>query len=190
VSRAAVVAGQWTLRDATLDDLDAIMHLERTTFATDAWSEAAMRGDLKSSHTRYLVAAPSADPERVQGYAGLLAPRGSGDADIQTIAVTETVRGQGLGRALMVELLGEAQRRGARSVFLEVRADNPGAEHLYETLGFLRIAVRPQYYQPDGVDAHVMKLTFSELVEGASEEPIDELKDSNDEESNEEGPAQ
>jgi len=43
-------------------------------------------------------------------------------------------------------------------VFLEVRADNPGARSLYETLGFAEIAVRPKYYQPDGVDAVIMRL--------------------------------
>ena len=44
-----------------------------------------------------------------------------------------------------------------RELFLEVRADNPGAEALYVSRGFERIAIRAAYYQPDGVDAVVMK---------------------------------
>jgi N6-L-threonylcarbamoyladenine synthase/ribosomal-protein-alanine N-acetyltransferase len=47
-------------------------------------------------------------------------------------------------------------------VFLEVRADNPGARALYESLGFAEIAVRPDYYQPDGVDAVIMRLADPE----------------------------
>ena len=154
----------WLLRRATEDDLEALMELERSTFETDAWSERSMRSEITGQHGYYLVAV---DPDlpaqeqrrRIHGYAGLLAPRGSQDADIQTIAVAPAARRHGLGRALVNALVGEARRRGARQVFLEVRADNPGAQSLYRSLGFEEIGVRPRYYQPDGVDALVMRLT-------------------------------
>jgi ribosomal-protein-alanine acetyltransferase len=151
----------WILRRATLDDLDAIMAIEDATFGTDAWSRSAMRGELRRAHSYYLVAIPEGD-DRVDGYAGLLAARDSGTADVQTIAVAESSRRRGLGRTMLLALLGEARHRGAAEVFLEVRADNPGAEALYVALGFERIAVRPGYYQPDGVDAHVMRLVVPE----------------------------
>ena len=54
--------------------------------------------------------------------------------------------------------LAEAVRRGAAHVFLEVRADNPVAEALYLSEGFVELARRPRYYQPDDVDAVVMRL--------------------------------
>jgi ribosomal-protein-alanine N-acetyltransferase len=47
--------------------------------------------------------------------------------------------------------------RGARDVFLEVRADNEVAIALYESEGFVTLDRRVGYYQPDGVDALVMK---------------------------------
>jgi ribosomal-protein-alanine N-acetyltransferase len=150
----------WMLRPATIDDLDAIMALETSTFGSDAWSRPVMRSDMGSRHTVYLVAAAEGS-DAVVGYAGLHAPVGSGDGDIQTIAVAESVRHQGIGRMLMVSLLTTARERDARHVFLEVRADNPNAQALYESLGFEQIAVRPRYYQPDGVDAHVMKAVLS-----------------------------
>ncbi|WP_213815916.1 ribosomal protein S18-alanine N-acetyltransferase [Glaciihabitans sp. dw_435] len=151
----------WQLRVAGVADLDDIMAIETPTFGTDAWSASAMASDLQSAHTYYLVAFHPETPTLVEGYAGLLAPRRSADADIQTIAVAASARRQGLGRVLMQALIAEARDRGARSVFLEVRADNPGAQKLYDELGFEQIAVRPQYYQPDGVDAHIMKLTVT-----------------------------
>jgi ribosomal-protein-alanine acetyltransferase len=154
----------WLLRRASEDDLEALMELERSTFETDAWSERSMRSEITGQHGYYLVAvdpdAPARDQgRRIHGYGGLLAPRGSQDADIQTIAVAPGARRHGLGRALMNALVSEARRRGARQVFLEVRADNPGAQSLYRSLGFEEIGVRPRYYQPDGVDALVMRLT-------------------------------
>ena len=144
----------WELRRAHADDLDAIMGIETATFNNDAWSPQNMAAELASRHTYYLVA----ERVGVEAYAGLYAPRGSDQADIQTIAVGESARRQGLGRVLMQALIGEARERGAREVFLDVRADNPGAQALYLSLGFEQIAERPGYYQPDNVDALVMHL--------------------------------
>jgi ribosomal-protein-alanine N-acetyltransferase len=148
----------WTLREATHNDVDAIMLLETSTFGSDAWSHDTMQADVASEHTLYLVAV---DADAIVGYAGLFAPRGSGDGDIQTIAVEPAARRGGLGRMLMVALIEAAKERGARQVFLEVRADNPNASALYESLGFEQIAVRPHYYQPDDVDARIMKLAIA-----------------------------
>jgi ribosomal-protein-alanine N-acetyltransferase len=148
----------WQLRRATIDDVPAIMELEQSTFATDAWSEKSMRSEVAGEYGYYLVAFEPEHPERIDAYAGLLAPRGAIEGDIQTIAVAPAARRSGLGRTLMLALIGEARKRGAREVFLEVRADNPGAQTLYRQLGFDEIGVRPRYYQPDGVDALVMRL--------------------------------
>ena len=150
----------WQLRRATVDDLDAIMQLETALFESDAWSRSSMKAELADRHGYYLVAFPVGQPEQVDGYAGLRAPRGEAQADIQTIGVAERARRQGLGRVFMLRLIDEARERGASEVFLEVRADNPGAQALYDSLGFERIAVRPKYYQPDGVDAIIMRLTI------------------------------
>ena len=147
-------------RRATGADLEPIMAIERATFTTDAWSAAAMAGELDSPHTHYLVVEDDARPDAVVAYAGLFAPQGASEADVQTIAVVESARGTGLGRALMRDLIAEAGRRGATELFLEVRADNPAAQGLYRSLGFEQIATRPRYYQPDGVDAFVMRLAL------------------------------
>jgi ribosomal-protein-alanine N-acetyltransferase len=153
----------WQLRVAGVGDLAGIMAIESATFGTDAWSASAMRGDLKSRHCYYLVAFRVETPDLIEGYGGLLAPARSGEGDIQTIAVAESARHTGLGRMLMRALISEARVRGARTVFLEVRADNPIAQQLYLSLGFEQVAVRPQYYQPDGVDALVMRLELAPL---------------------------
>ena len=144
-----------TLRRATGGDLDAIMTLERASFPTDAWSEAMMREELASPHGWYVV---DEEAGRLVGYAGLRAVSGARDADIQTITIAEASRGRGRGRALLRSLLEEAATRRVTDVFLEVRADNPVAQGLYASEGFLEIGRKPRYYQPDDVDAVVMKL--------------------------------
>lgn len=164
------------IRTADAADLDAIMAIEQASFAGSAWERETMRAEIASEWGRYLIA-EAADADVVQpgdagqrsdgsqagdaaqpgalGYAGLRAVGVEGD--VQTIAVAAHARGRGIGRALLAELLAEAGRRGVRELFLEVRADNPVARSLYESVGFVEIGVRPRYYQPEDVDAVVMK---------------------------------
>lgn len=142
------------IRTATIDDLPGIMAIENASFGSDAWSEAMMRAELESEHGRYIVL----DDGRINGYAGLRHLAGGRDSDVQTIAVSARARGAGHGRALLNELISTAVSRRAREVFLDVRADNPVAEALYASEGFVEIGRRARYYQPDDVDAVVMKL--------------------------------
>lgn len=159
-----------SLRAATPDDLAAIMDLERASFPTDAWSDAMMREELASPHGAYLV---DVEAGRIVGYGGVRAVRGSADADIQTIAIAEAARGRGRGRTLLRALLEAAHARGARELFLEVRADNPVAAGLYASEGFAEIGRRPRYYQPDDVDAVVMKLDLRAWAATRASDPAD-----------------
>lgn len=143
------------IRRATPADLAAIMRIERAVFPTDAWSEAMMRDELASSHGWYAVLQLGG---AVAGYGGLRSIRGATDADVQTLAVDPGARGRGHGRMLLRALLREAADRGVAEVFLEVRADNPVAQSLYRAEGFAPVGRRPRYYQPDDVDALVMRL--------------------------------
>jgi len=154
------------MRRARPADLDAIMRLEQETFADDAWPEEAMRRELESPHGYYLIAVDDDaddDERRLLGYAGLLAPSGSEQGDIQTIAVAPFARGIGLGRGLMHALITQARRRRLAELFLEVRADNPIARALYDSLGFEEIGVRRRYYR-GGIDAILMRLTVPAAV--------------------------
>ncbi|MHA3722857.1 ribosomal protein S18-alanine N-acetyltransferase [Leucobacter sp. HY1910] len=147
------------MRSATLGDLDAVWAIEERVFAGEAWSLAMMREELAGEHRQYLVLEDAAGG--VQGYAGLLAVGSEGD--VQTIAVAPEWRGAGHGRRLIEALIACARERRVRELFLEVRADNPVAIALYVSLEFEEIGVRPRYYQPDDVDAIVMKLQVKDL---------------------------
>lgn len=146
------------IRPAGVADLDAIMRVERASFPTDAWSEVAMRAELASPHSRYVALDLGG---RLAGYAGLRAVAGSRDGDVQTIAVDQAFRGRGGGRMLLRALLEAAHELEVREVFLDVRADNPVAQRLYASEGFVEVGRRPRYYQPDDVDALVMRIELA-----------------------------
>ncbi len=79
-----------------------------------------------------------------------------------TLAVCAEQRHHGYGRRLLQVLLGEARRRGARVVTLEVRVHNLAAQHLYTAFGFRIIAYRREYYPDNHEDAAVMELKLGE----------------------------
>ncbi|MDQ1204406.1 ribosomal protein S18-alanine N-acetyltransferase [Microbacterium sp. SORGH_AS_0862] len=157
------------IRPATPADLDAIMRLERASFPTDAWSEAMMREELASPHGHYVALEHGG---RLVGYAGLRAPEGARDGDIQTIALDASSRGRGFGRALLRTLLSKAHERRVREVFLEVRDDNPVARGLYASEGFVEAGRRPRYYQPDDVDAIVMRVDVPAWAAARGEDAV------------------
>ncbi len=57
-------------------------------------------------------------------------------AGVTSVDVAPGARRQGIGSAIMGELLRWAQARGAASSYLQVRAANPGALRLYDALGY------------------------------------------------------
>jgi ribosomal-protein-alanine N-acetyltransferase len=128
-----------------------LLPVERELFAPEPWSEALFWSELGQLDTRhYLVAL---DGDAVVGWAGLCDY--PDEALVQTLAVAPAVQGRGVGAQLLVALLEEAERRGQRTVSLEVRSDNAPAQRLYGRHGFTRTAVRRGYYA-GGVDALVL----------------------------------
>lgn len=146
-----------TIRKATVNDVRSIALLESDLFSSTAWSRALVHEEVTGQNRTYFVLEDAAG--KIWGYGGVLVI--GHDADIQTIAISPSIRRRGLGRTLFNELLNEARNRGAWQVFLEVRADNHAAILLYQSCGFEQLAVREQYYQPDGVDALVMRLRLA-----------------------------
>ena len=76
-------------------------------------------------------------------------------------------QGEGIGTALLADLIATAAARKCREVFLEVRADNDRARLLYRRTGFSEVGVRRGYYQPSGADAIVMRLRMPRRGEPA-----------------------
>ena len=75
----------------------------------------------------------------------MLAP---GEAQVLNLSVVPDARREGLGRALLRQLLEIAVRAGADQCFLEVRVSNAPALALYASEGFVPVARRDDYYPP------------------------------------------
>jgi ribosomal-protein-alanine N-acetyltransferase len=95
----------------------------------------------------------------VLGYAGVAVTADEGY--VQTIGVAPAAQRRGVGSLLLRRLLEDAAGAGARTCWLEVRADNAGAQTMYEGFGFEPRGRRRGYYQPSGVDAIVMSVELT-----------------------------
>jgi ribosomal-protein-alanine N-acetyltransferase len=133
--------------------IDDVLPLEDDLFGAERWTAGMFWSELAAADRWYLVAV-SCSSDEVLGYAGLCVYPDS--AWVQNIAVRRSAQGTGLGSRLLDALLAEAARRGAPQIALEVAADNPVAQRLYERRGFAVTGVRRGYYQPSGTDALVM----------------------------------
>ncbi len=134
-------------------DIPVLAALDAVLFAEDAWDEPTWWAELAGRPRREYVVAM--EGECVVGYAGL--DLAGEVADVMTIAVAPDHQARGLGDELMRELARRGASAGAVAMMLEVRADNASALRLYARHGFEQVGVRRRYYQPDGVDALVLR---------------------------------
>lgn len=142
------------LRKATPADVETLVGMERTIFPDDSWSAEQFTQGITSPYGHYIVVERDGE---ILAYAGAFHLPGDDVAEVHTIAVSASARGNGVGAELFDELIGWSERNGAKRVVLEVRADNLVAQNLYQSRGFQTIAVREGYYQPANVDALVME---------------------------------
>lgn len=139
-----------SLRPAAQLDVPAVAALEQGCFGVDAWSTASVLSEVVGPGRAAVVAEHDGE---IVGYA-LVAFTGD-VADLQRIAVQESHRRAGLGRALLAAALAAAADGGAGRVLLEVSDANAAACAFYAADGFSVVDRRRRYYR-DGTDALVM----------------------------------
>lgn len=152
------------LRPATESDLNAVVQIERSSFA-DPWSEESFRRLLPGDPAIFQVMVEPPDNEIV-GY--VIAFAVGEDAELLNVAVEPNSRGKGLAGQMLDAVLIELGARGVRTAFLEVRESNSAARGLYTSRGFVEIGRRRNYYRRPVEDALVMRRVL-EVVEGDKE---------------------
>jgi len=157
-----------TLRRITENDLEAVDRIEHLSFSVP-WtiddfgdflresdeSQTDGHGAMLSSHFTAAVT----DDGTVAGY--ICARRVIDEGEILNIAVDPSMRRFGIARRLMTDAIEAMADGGAEAVFLDVRESNTPARRLYESLGFVPIAVRRRYYRVPDEDGIVMTKVIS-----------------------------
>jgi ribosomal-protein-alanine N-acetyltransferase len=172
----------------TLDDIDQVMEIEQIVFPAP-WSARAYQYEITvNDHSTMLVVRAAGastgklghlwhrlglvTPSPVLGYAGLWLL--VDETHICTIAVHPQWQGLGLGDLLLISLLDESIRLGARCATLEVRVSNNTAQTLYLKHGFEIVSLRKRYYTDNNEDAYIM--TTPSFDTAGFQENLDSLR--------------
>lgn len=85
------------------------------------------------------------------------------EAHLLNICIDPRYWGKGFGRFYLRRLIDVAKERASQMFFLEVRASNTAAIHLYHSEGFNEVGLRKGYYPAHGgrEDAILMTLDLS-----------------------------
>jgi len=137
------------IEPAARADVDAVHRIEEASFPAP-WRREFFESELESDGRFNIVAR---ERGAVVGY--LFAMWIFDELHVNKIAVDLGHRRRGIADRLMARCFAFAEKQGVRTISLEVRKSNAGAQDFYRHLGFASSYVRPRYY-PDGEAAVVM----------------------------------
>ena len=138
------------IKPLTEEYVDQVCVLEEEAFSMP-WHKESFLEMIDNENACYLVALVG---EEVVASCGLRHIVGEGE--ITNVVTKNTMRGQGIGRQILVRLLEEGAKMGAEAFTLEVRVSNAPAIHLYESLGFVSEGIRKNFYEDPTEDALIM----------------------------------
>ena len=138
------------IKPLTEEYVDQVCVLEEEAFSMP-WHRESFLEMIANENACYLVALIG---EEVVASCGLRHIVGEGE--ITNVVTKGTMRGKGIGRQILLQLLEEGAKMGAEAFTLEVRVSNAPAIHLYESLGFVSEGVRKNFYEEPTEDALIM----------------------------------
>jgi [ribosomal protein S18]-alanine N-acetyltransferase len=140
-------------------DIPAVAAIEQHS-NLEPWTQDSFLDELLKPHSSLLVARVSSGAgEIVAGFIcfWLVAD----EVQILNIAVHQSYRRLGIGRALLHHCLNCGAEKRSRIAVLEVRSSNLAAQHLYSSLGFRVVGQRPDYYGSTREPAVLMELSMT-----------------------------
>lgn len=133
------------IRQATLDDLNAIWAIETASFNVKRrFTYASFKHSLTTSSQTVSIAS---EDDGVLGYSVCFHYAKSDR--IYSIAVDPSYRNQGVGRALMHHMIDASKQRGQARLTLEADATNMDLIRFYDSFGFAVVRELKDYYGPD-----------------------------------------
>ncbi len=134
-----------TIRRATKNDRELLRELweefeeelDQPAYLRETWAEAW--ADLSDTVREGVALVAEQDGHAVGFLFCVLGDTGRQTAHVTDIYVRPEARRQGIGQALLAEVLGPAREAGFDHVSLEVMLRNADARRLYERLGFVPV---------------------------------------------------
>ncbi len=166
----SIPTSEFSLRPATIADIDDILALQRAAPECAQWPRAIYEKILlavapeNSNIQRVVLGVQHKDC--VEGFlvASLLRLVETTECEVENMAVRAAHRRNGLGRRLVEALQVWCREQHADQVHLEVRASNQAALELYTKMGFSSVGRRLAYYSQPVEDAVLLAWPAKEKV--------------------------
>jgi ribosomal-protein-alanine N-acetyltransferase len=142
------------IRGVTQKDLQVVLGIEYKCFK-DPYPLALLNRLRVMYPDGFLVAV--ADSKIVGYVIGVI--RWGATGHILAIGIDPSYRRQQIGSALMERIIDRLRAKGAKTIRLEVRKSNSGAQQFYLKLGFKEMGEIPYYYE-DGETGVAMERSF------------------------------
>lgn len=138
------------IRKAGPLDLESIVFLELSCFPWEAWPEKVFARELTSRSALYLLAE---DDGGAAGYISCWLRERESYAHITSLAVLPAAQRNGIGTALLDELIVRCQSEGIRSFRAETRLSSQHVIALFKEFGFQESGILSGYYTSPNEDA-------------------------------------
>ena len=126
------------LRRMEMEDLQCVLKNERKAYQFP-WTEGIFKSCLWNGDECWIIL-----DKKILGHAVL--SFAAQEAHLLNLCIHPEHQNKGLGKQALDHVVGIAKKKGAISIFLEVRASNASAVYLYERAGFNEIGRRSGYY--------------------------------------------
>ncbi|HOP61874.1 MAG TPA: ribosomal protein S18-alanine N-acetyltransferase [Spirochaetota bacterium] len=143
---------QICIRNAEFSDLEKIYTIEHESI--NSWTLNQFTEELGRNFSRFIVAIVS---DIIAGYA--VAWYVAGELQLNSIAVSNNFRRQGIGSILLNSLISNEFKNDISKILIEVRKKNTDAIDFYLKNGFMIAGTRKNYYNDD--DAILMEKNIS-----------------------------
>ena len=156
---------RWMIRR----DFAEVLEIERQAFQFP-WSEDEFVRCLRQRNCIGMVA-EERPSERVAGY--VIYELHKDRLHVLNVAVAESQRRLGVGRALLERLIGKLTPNRYRRIVLEVRETNVGAQKFFAKLGFRAVSILKDFYDDTDEDAIVFQYRYRSTTPIADEAVAD-----------------
>jgi [ribosomal protein S18]-alanine N-acetyltransferase len=132
----------FTIRPMLTYDLPAVADVDASAFDL-LWQNSL--SSLSSGYKQAVLAAVAETDGQVIGYH--ISTRNALGIHLARLAVRPGVQGRGVGRALVADMIRQAERRGVHHFTVNTQSDNAVSLALYEKIGFHETGERYPVYQ-------------------------------------------
>lgn len=147
---ATIGMEHFVIRELTTEDIKELIEVQRAVYLGSLpWSRSAFVSELVSPLPHLYLCAEN--DRQLVAFCGCRII--GDDGHVTNVAVLPEFQGVGIGTYLLQQIEVFAEKRGCRTMSLEVRLSNRDAQRLYRKLGYVSRAIKEAYYDETNEDA-------------------------------------